>query len=258
MIIINGYVSSSDKFILDNGFNFGLGVFETILVQNKPLFLHEHLQRLNIGLKVLNLQKRIEEAYLLNILEVYKIKYCALKIIVTEMNIIISTRALSYTPEQYISGFKLKISNLKRNPYSHTVYIKSLNYTDNYLEKEKAKLDGYDEVLFTNIYEKIAEGSLSNIFFIKDKEIFTSSIDVGILDGIIRGWVINNFRVCQGHFVLEDIFNSDEVFLTNSIMGIMKVKSINGVAYNQCSIYDDIRGNYEKMIANNSEEPFYL
>lgn len=252
MIIINGYLRNMDKFILDSGFNFGLGVFETILVTNKPHFLHEHVQRLNKGLKALNLQNHIDETYILNTLEVHKITDCVLKIVATEENVIISTRKSSYTPEQYTAGYKLKISDLKRNPFSHTTYIKSLNYTDNYLEKQKAKEDGYDEVLFSNIFENIAEGSLSNIFFIKNKEIYTPSIDVGILDGVMRGWVIKNFQVHQGYFALADIFSFDEVFLTNSIMGIMKVQSIDNIIYHHCPIYEEIRGKYQKMITDST------
>ena len=48
MILINGNLSE-DKISLDSGFFFGRGVFETILVKEKPIFLGDHIQRLNSG-----------------------------------------------------------------------------------------------------------------------------------------------------------------------------------------------------------------
>ncbi len=63
MLIINGNISDDEKILLDNGFFFGMGLFETILVKNAyPLFLDLHLERLNNGLKRLGIQKSISES----------------------------------------------------------------------------------------------------------------------------------------------------------------------------------------------------
>lgn len=249
MIIINGYVSQDQSIMLDSGFHFGRGVFETIMVKNKPLFLTEHCKRLTKGLNTLKIINTIDEDYVARCIEQYNINNCILKIGVSEKNVVITTRQLTYKPEDYIRGFKIKLSTLKRNPYSHVTYLKSLNNTDNILEKEQANKEGYDEVLFLNIHNELAEGSISNVFFVKGNRIFTPKVNCGILDGIVRGWILDNFDACTGKYSLEDVKKADEVFVSNSIMGIMKVNFIEGIkTFVDDNIYGQVRDTYEKYV----------
>lgn len=263
MIIINGKLISDSKdnnneknndagnIILDSGYYFGRGLFETILVRgSRPLLLKQHYNRLIRGMGTLNIQNNINEEYLIDIIHKYNIKDCVLKIVVTDKNIVMTTRQTSYKPEDYKKGFSVKVSSIKRNPYSHICYLKSTNYTDNLLEKELATKEGYDEVLFLNTLDEISEGSCSNIFFVKAGKICTPEIKCGILDGVIREWVINNFEVCEGKFAVDDLKQTDEVFLTNSIMGIMKVTCIDGVEkYNESLCFENVKDIYDKYIS---------
>ena len=43
---------------IDNGLFFGKGVFETILVKEKAIFLEEHIKRLNNSINELNISYR--------------------------------------------------------------------------------------------------------------------------------------------------------------------------------------------------------
>jgi 4-amino-4-deoxychorismate lyase len=224
MVIINGCICEDQKVILDNGFYFGQGVFETILVKKEPVFLKEHCHRLNRGLRVLGVPASMEEAYLMRYIRHYRIQNCVLKVIVTEKNIVLTTRPVPYKPEDYIKGFAVSLSGLRRNPFSYTTYVKSLNYMDNLREREKAIKKGFNEVLFLNTHGVLAEGSLSNVFLVKDSELLTPSVRCGLLDGIVRRWVIKQYSVTQRICTLDDIRCADEVFLTNSIVGIMKVR----------------------------------
>ncbi|HEX9059636.1 MAG TPA: aminotransferase class IV [Clostridia bacterium] len=249
MIIVNGTADNGENVIIDNGFYFGRGVFETILVKQKPIFLKEHLQRLNNGLSVLGINKYVSEEYVLESIHQHKIYDCVLKLIATEKNLVISTRQSSYKPDDYLRGFKLTTSDLKRNPYSHTTYIKSLNYTDNLLEKEKASREGFDEAIFLNVHGMVAEGCTSNIFFVREDKIYTPSIECGILDGMVRKWIMQNFQIHEGQFSLEDIYASDEIFITNSIVGIMKVCSVNHITFHNTSVFERVRNKYEEFIS---------
>jgi 4-amino-4-deoxychorismate lyase len=248
MVIINGAINSEKGELLDSGFYFGLGVFETMMVTDKPLFLQQHINRLNSGLRRLGINKSLEIGYILECIREHKLYHCVLKVVVTEENIIVTTRQSHYKTEDYNRGFKLKVTDLRRNPYSHVTYVKSLNYSDNLIEMKKAKAEGFDEVLFLNTDDKVAEGSVSNIFFTKRDRIFTPKIQCGILDGIVRGWVINNFSVEEGCFSLEDILEADEVFITNSIIGIIKVISINDKKYCSGAAVKAISDSYKEYI----------
>lgn len=247
----NDSIINEKLIFLDNGYNYGYGLFETILILQKPVFLSQHLNRLNQGLKKLNINKQIPNQEVVNYIEKNNYLNCVLKICVSENNKIFTTRPIPYKQEQYKQGFSIKVSNLKRNPYSHAVYLKSLNYLDNIVENKLAKAEGFDEVIFFNVYNHLAEGSVSNIFFMKNNIIHTPSINCGILNGVVREWIINNYQVNQGEYIYNDLIKSDGVFITNSIMGIMKVTNLNNINIPFNKLCDNIYKDYTNYIKFN-------
>lgn len=247
-MLINGE-SNKDEIYIDNGFHFGEGLFETMLVHNNNiLFLKEHIKRLNEGLKIIGINKKIEEEEVIAALGKLKSKDGVLKLVVSEKNNVFAWRKNNYTVDMYNRGFKLKISKLKRNKYSTTTYLKSLNYLDNILENKKCKEEGYNEVIFLNTDNEITEGSISNIFFIKNNIIYTPSVDCGLLDGTIRKYILKNYTVLQGKFSKKELMEADEVFLTNSVMGIMRVSEIESNIFKEKRVTCDIMSDYKEYI----------
>ncbi|MGL5766315.1 MAG: aminotransferase class IV, partial [Sarcina sp.] len=110
-------------------------------------------------------------------------------------------------------------------------YIKSSNYFENLFERNKALKRGFNECIFLNEQGFITECSMSNIFWIKDGIIYTSSLKCGLLNGILRTWVLKNYIVIKGEFLLENLLKADGVFITNSIIGVMKVVKINNIEF---------------------------
>ena len=238
---------NKDYVKLDGGFYFAQGVFETILIKKEAIFLEEHINRLNKSIDIMNLGEHIDIKFIKNFIKEEKLKNIVLKIVVTEKNIVFSTREIKYSKEDYENGFKLKLSYVLRNPTSRMTYIKSLSYNENLYEYNKANKEGFNEVVFLNIYGSIAEGATSNIFIIKDKKIYTPKISDGILPGVVRNWVIENFKVCEKHLNKKDLYSADEVFITNSVLGIMKVVQFEEKKYNT-NVVQKIRSEYEQFI----------
>nr|WP_272509017.1 aminotransferase class IV [Clostridium ganghwense] len=233
---------------MDSGFFFGKGLFETILVKDKPIFIKEHLERLNEGLLKLGIEIEISQEYFLENIKKLNCKNCGVKIAVSEKNIIFTKRKIAYKTEDYIKGFNVKTSKLTRNPNSHMSYLKSFNYTDNIIEREIALKQGYNEVLFLNNYGYLSEGSISNIFWVKEKMLYTPSIECGLLPGVMRRWIVDNFNVVEGKFSLDHLINSDGAFLTNSLMGIMNINRVDKNILEKSDIIEDIRLRYEDYI----------
>lgn len=238
---------NKDYVKLDGGFYFAQGVFETILIKKEAIFLEEHINRLNKSIDIMNLGEHIDTKFIKNFIKEEKLKNIVLKIVVTEKNIVFSTREIKYSKEDYENGFKIKLSYVLRNPTSRMTYIKSLSYNENIYEYNKANKEGFNEVVFLNIYGNIAEGATSNIFIIKDKKIYTPMISDGILPGVVRNWVIENFEVCEKHLNKKDLYSADEVFITNSVLGIMKVVQFEEKKYNT-NVVEKIRSEYEQFI----------
>lgn len=242
-------IYNKEKAYIDQGVYFGKGVFETILWLDKPIFLEQHINRLSkslIKMKMNELEKEELISYLLDL----PIKNKAVKITVTDLNIIISERDIPYKEKDYKDGFDLTISKVIRNSTSILTYIKSTCYYENILEKSKALNKGFNDVLFLNEKGSITETSCANIFMVKDNKIYTPRIEDGLLSGIIREWIISNFDVIEKKISIDDLINCSEVFITNSLMGIMPVNKIDKYIFNERKKSDYIKNSYIKAMTD--------
>jgi len=246
MILLNGELLEDEKVILDSGLYFGRGLFETMLVREEPLFLKDHLDRINRGLPLIGIRKTISEKEVLFAAAKLGCRDRVLKMVVTEKNTLFTARDSRYTREHYSRGFSVKISKVRRNESSPLTYLKSLNYLDNIIEHEKCEAEGYDEVLFFNCRGELCEGSVSNVFLIIGGRIYTPEVGCGLLEGTVRKFVTDRFDVIEGRFGREDLHNADAVFLTNSIMGIMKVSEIGGRCCHENDIFGEIKAEYDR------------
>lgn len=237
---------------LDEGYNFGLGLFETILLyKGKAIFLDEHLARINksivdLSLNINILKKNEVFQYLNN--NKSNLEYEVLKISLSEKNRIFLKREYHYTEEDYQKGFNLNISEVRRNETSIFTFHKTLSYGDNILEKMKSKKMGYDEPIFLNSKNQVTEGATSNIFVVIGEKIYTPKLSCGLLNGIIRSYIISTYDVTETVIDLEFLKNSDEVYLTNSLFGIMGVTSIDNKNFKSRKFSTKILEEYIKKI----------
>lgn len=236
---------NEDKVNIDFGVFFGKGVFETINWQEGPILFTEHINRLKNGMKVLGIEA-FNEDELIKALTMKEYKNKAVKITVTDNNIIITDRDIPYKEEDYEKGFNLNTSKVIRNSTSKLTYIKSICYYENIMEKNNSINSGYNDCLFLNEDGNITETSSANIFFVDySNKIVTPKIQDGLLSGIIRKWVIDNFNVNEKSINMKDIENYKEAFITNSLVGIMPVNLIDNIQFNNKYIHQ-IREEYEE------------
>ena len=239
---------------LDEGYSFGLGLFETILLyKGKPVFLDEHLARINKSITNLELKiEKLEKDEVLQYLNKNKniLEYEVLKIVLSEKNRLFLKREYTYTEKDYQRAFSLNISEVRRNENSIFTFHKTLNYGDNILEKRKSKKLGYDEPIFLNSKNQITEGAISNIFIVVGDKIYTPKLSCGLLNGIVRQYIVSNYDVIESEIDLEFLNNADEIFLTNSLFGIMPVNNLEKKVFKSQEISKNILQNYKKYLGN--------
>lgn len=213
--------------ILDEGYQFGLGVFETISVEGgKPVFLDWHLERMRNSLEMLGISQSVTEREVMEFLEGRDGEHQALKIMVSEKNRLFTMRPNPYNSEKREKGFRLIYSEVYRNETSPLVRHKTLNYGDCILEKRRAAALGADEQIFLNSRGEICEGTTTNLFFVKDGTLYTPPVSCGLLPGILRRFVMESFPVKEQILRPEDVAQMEECFVTNSLMGIMPVTKL--------------------------------
>ncbi len=232
-------VSSQDRLAL-----YGFGIFETLLITEVgPLFVELHWQRMNKGAAFLGLNLPDKNKWIQLVLDFIEESPSpppyALRVTLSggsplaslPSQILFHKRALPYTPAQYTLGFRLHLLSSPRNERSPLVSIKSTNYMENILAKQEAIRNGAEEGLWLNTQGYISEGTMSNLFFIKDEILFTPSLVSGCLPGTRRQLIIDlakslQIPTCEGLYQFSTLLSADEIFMTNALMGIMPVRQI--------------------------------
>ena len=145
--------------------------------------------------------------------------------------LVIARRYQSHSLEKYMQGFRACIYSFRQNEDSLFSKIKTTSHLFYRIAYLEAKNKGFDEAIILNNRGYILEGSRSNIFLVKDNQIFTPALECGCLDGITRKVTFDlakkyNLKIEEGKFTLLDLYRADEAFLTNSLIGIMPLVSI--------------------------------
>ncbi len=107
---------------------------------------------------------------------------------------------------------------------------KTLNYWSRRLAYEQARVRGSDEVLFATPDGRFWEGSRTNLFLVQDQALVTPGLSGPVLPGIMRGLVLElaadaglTLAPCEAGVSANDLATADEIFLTNSVRGVVPV-----------------------------------
>jgi 4-amino-4-deoxychorismate lyase len=82
-----------------------------------------------------------------------------------------------------------------------------------------------------DIHGHVIEGPMSNLFLVKDNILYTPLIAQCGVEGIVRNILIitakkNRIKVIEKVISKKEIVNADELFMTNSIIGIWPIKQL--------------------------------
>ncbi|MBI4745676.1 MAG: aminotransferase class IV [Deltaproteobacteria bacterium] len=251
-VCVNGEIVPKDKAlvsVLDRGFLYGDGVFETVRIYNGiPFMLDEHTERLIAGLKTLRFQKLPAgiKIHASKVIEANKISNGILRIAVTrgevvagidplpckEPTVVIAAKeGIPYPEELYLKGFRAVVANIKKDRNSPLCRVKSANFLTHILAKGEALDASADEALMLNYEGFLTEATVSNLFLLKGNTLLTPSVESGILPGITRQVVIEltgqmGLEVKQREIRQEELYSADEAFLTNSLMEVMPLVEV--------------------------------
>jgi branched-chain amino acid aminotransferase len=266
--------------VFDQGFLYGDGIFESFRSIGDYIYnFSEHFERLKISAKSLKyeISQRQEdlEKLLIELKNKNEIENAYFRMTISrgrgsvgfsrnfDQNLTCLIVAREFQPleeENYKNGIRIEIAETRRNaPEAINPKIKSISNLNSLLGKLEAKEKNVLEVLMLNNKEHICEGSASNIFWVKDKWVFTPDVSTGLLEGVTRKNIIRiceenlNLRVITGEFKIQDIQFADEVFITSTTLEAMPVVNIGGFKINDGKpgkITKTVRENLEKDMKN--------
>ena len=256
IVYINGLfwtIDNANISVLDRGFTYGDGLFETMRVYSGKIFrLEHHLDRLFQSARSILIELPITKN------EIRSAIYAALKLnglsnsivrltvtrgeLDSGVNVDYSsppTIVILVKPVKAISkktykegiGIKLyKKSAIRTQGISNK--IKSCNYLSNIILRENALKENFFEAILLDHNHNVTEGTISNIFIIKNNQLKTPILNEFVLSGIIRQAILdlcleNNIPFKEDRITERELYEADELFLTNSGIEILPVRNIN-------------------------------
>jgi 4-amino-4-deoxychorismate lyase len=257
-ISINGSIYEEQEAVVsvyDHGFLYGLGLFETFRTYGgKPFLLQEHLTRLSDGCMELGIEFEPNERAVQDLIDLLlrenDLQDAYFRYTVSAGVELLGLPASTYknpteivyvkelppTDESvYTQGKSLQLLKLPRNTPEGLYRLKSFHYMNNILAKRELQSyewAGGSEGLLLSEEGYVAEGIVSNIFFIKNSICYTPSLETGILPGITRAFVLKlaerrcNLIAIEGLFRWEDLLAADEIFYVNSIQEMVPVTQL--------------------------------
>lgn len=233
--------------VASRGLAYGDGVFETVAVQEgRPRLLERHLQRLHAGCDRLGLDcdmatLRHEVATLLG-----GALHGTLKIIIWRdgrgrgyvCETALARRLLRWLPTQAPAAFAprpavavhLCAQRLAQQPL--LAGLKHLNRLEQVLARREWSDPSIGEGLLQDTSGHLIEAVSSNLFLLRDGRLVTPRLDLCGVAGVLRGLVIDELAarcglpVEEARLGLDDLYNADELMLTNSLTGITPVARV--------------------------------
>lgn len=238
----------------DRGFNYGDGVFETMAVRDgRCLRWNEHLARLYDGLERLRFahfpERRLlsDEAGAL----AAEVGHGVVKIVVTRgagsrgyrvggsesPNRVISAHPWDPTVgEKREAGVAVRVCDLRLPPEPAALRgVKHLNRLPQVLARLECGPE-HDEGLLLDERGRLLEGTMSNVFLVQDRTLVTPALEDRGLAGTMRARVIQcasalRLRAETRDVPARTVAEADEIFLTNSVIGIWPVRRLDDAVF---------------------------
>ena len=255
----------------DRGFDFGDGVFETMLIhQGAPLFADLHLERLSLGLKALAIPDCIAAArqQLDSVTGAIHGRWSVLRLSVSRGSsqrgyappedavprILISVSQLDRDCGQISTAAKLCFANIRLAMQPYLARIKHLNRLEQVLAAAQVKAEGVDEAILLDQNGHLASVVAGNLFLVHEGQLLTPKLDnCGILGTrrrlIIERWApALGLAVRESTLTLRDLQAADEIFYSNSLQGVRPVSRIGQQKWDAHGVCEAIFQRYQEEL----------
>jgi len=243
---VDGDIVAEDDFALpvdDRGLAYGDGLFETILVvKGQPIWLMAHMDRFRrsaraLGYKGVDTLMRRGALGARELLQTVRPARGALRVTWTRGSGLggfappdnarprIVVRLAPVAPRTLTGVRAITLTDLHGGTMAQHKSCSALAYVE---AARRARAKGVEEALLSDGQGGIAEASAANLFAVVDRKLITPPVQLPLLPGVTRAWVIRRGRVTRRPLKEKDLARASEAFLTNSISGVVPLLAVNG------------------------------
>jgi len=246
----------------DRGFQYGDGLFETLAVAGEaPLLWERHLHRLFRGATRLGIDVPADTG---TVLRAEADRLCrgveraVLKIVLTR-----GASGRGYTPSAETAPTRVVSRSRWSDSLTRTHGV-TVKFCDtpvarnralagikhlNRLEQIQARRElgiNYDEGLMSDEIGNVIEGTMTNVFVVSGGALLTPDLSYSGVEGVMRELVLEHAATlslaCRvAALTRENVLNAEEVFLTNSLIGLWSVAMIESKTYSAGPVTQRIR-----------------
>ncbi len=268
--------------LLDGGYLFGDGVFETLrLYQGRPFDLSGHLERMTHQLEVLEYQWRPERkifaAAILELLSANNWRDIDARCRITVSRGCTEHDPMPLTGHETLAptvsimiqplGERLALwhrdgirvctmtEDFARGNFPH---LKSLNYLPTIMAMRRAHAQGCDEALLIDSDGRVLEGATSNVFMVNNGVLTTPPLSQGLLAGRTRAMVLDladefDLTTQEQPFRPLELRSADEAFLCGSVKEIVPMIALDDHAIgagHPGDITQQLQNKYRRRVVN--------
>ena len=244
------YINKSGSDLLNRGFLYGDSVFESIrIVNNKIIFWEDHYMRLMSSMRIIRIE--IPQSYTPDFFKVQitntisKVNpsftgrvrltifrdgggYYAPEL--SSPSFIVNCSVID-SEEFYLKDSEFKVDLFKDYYIQNDLLsnLKTNNKLINVLAGIYANENNLDNCILLNNKKNVTEFLNGNLFIVRENKIITPNLDSGCLKGIMRKKIIEYVKLIPEFSIEEtvispfDLLSANEIWLTNSISGIINV-----------------------------------
>jgi 4-amino-4-deoxychorismate lyase len=247
--LVNGEIS---VFVdtTNRGLNYGDGIFETLVVHSgRPRRWQAHMDRLGDGCERLGLVMPPQAILLREVQTVSAgLSNAVVKIVLTReagqrgympaenaaCTRIVSAHAFPEgTSAMARKGIKTRICELRLAIQPALGGIKHLNRLEQVLASAELRETGLAEGILLDQEDHVISAIAANIFLVMDDRLLTPRLDRCGVRGVLRSQILLGFGArCEQRRILVDMLQeADEVFICNTVRGIVPVTAIDSHSY---------------------------
>ncbi|UUM31424.1 aminodeoxychorismate lyase [Vibrio japonicus] len=252
MYWLNGQLTDSVS-LSDRSFHYGDGCFTTMLtVDGKIEHWHKHIERMESCLCALGIEIpdwQMIEMWLAKAIESKGKAGVKLHISrgeggrgysptqVTSPNVTISAFQFPVHYDQWSrEGIELGICQKKLGINPMLAGHKHNNRLEQVLLKADIEQQGFSDGIALDYDGNVVETTMANVFWCIDGNLYTPKLSKAGVAGVMRRVVLErasnlDLKVYEGEFKLGELLTAEEVFVTNSILGIAPVTAIGKQRY---------------------------
>ena len=238
--------------VLDRGFLYGDAVFEALRTyRGAPDALDLHLARLEQSCSILHIVPPVARDQLARevvaAVAAVRAPECYLRIMITRGSLpealppqgagaarrVIIARPLAVgAPKLYQEG--VRVVSCAAPPSPLWAGAKPSAYLNNMLAIGAAQRAGADDALLLGAHGELLEGATSSVFLVREGQLLTPPLALGILPGITRDRVLacaerEGLAPRERLLHIHDAYAADELFFTSSVRTVVAISEVDGM-----------------------------